>query len=519
MDVTMPQLGETVTEGTITRWLKQVGESVSADEPLFEVSTDKVDSEVPAPSSGVLSEIRIAEGDTAQVGMVLAVIADSAVGAQSAPVAPAAPEPAPPVAAAPEPPLAPVVPIAPAPEPPAAPPAPVAPAPEPPTAPPVAPVAPVAPPSGAPPAPDLPVAPAAAAAGAGTLTSPVVRRLIAEHGLDPAAITGTGEGGRITRKDVLDAAGHAREETLPRGVPVVALVPEPPAPAPVASEPAPPPAAPAAPAPAPPPAAPVAPAPPAAPAPPVAPEPAAPAAAASRGDLVIPFSNMRRRTAEHMIRSKATSAHVYTSVEVDFERVERVRKANTADWKQREGFSLTYLPFIARAFCDTVDAFPNVNASIVDETLVVHRDVHLAIAVDLDFEGLIAPVVRGADGKRLRAIAREIRDLATRAKAKQLMPDEVLGGTFTITNPGPYGTFLTLPIINQPQVAILSTDGIAKQARVIEGVDGDDLIVVRHVGMLALTWDHRAFDGAYAAAFLNGLKAHLETNDWTQELD
>jgi pyruvate dehydrogenase E2 component (dihydrolipoamide acetyltransferase) len=246
---------------------------------------------------------------------------------------------------------------------------------------------------------------------------------------------------------------------------------------------------------------------------------AAPAAAASSGDVVIPFTNMRRRTAEHMIRSKATSAHVYTSVEVDFERVERVRKANNADWKQREGFSLTYLPFVARAFCDTVDEFPNVNASIVDETLVVHRDVHLAIAVDLDFDGLVAPVVRGADGKRLRAIAREIRDLATRARGKQLLPDEVLGGTFTITNPGPYGTLLTLPIINQPQVAILSTDGIAKQARVIQGVDGDDLIAVRHVGNLALAWDHRAFDGAYAAAFLNGLKDALQTHDWTQELD
>jgi pyruvate dehydrogenase E2 component (dihydrolipoamide acetyltransferase) len=234
---------------------------------------------------------------------------------------------------------------------------------------------------------------------------------------------------------------------------------------------------------------------------------------------VIPFSNMRRRTAEHMTRSKATSAHVYTSVEVDFERIERVRTGSSQEWKRREGFSLTYLPFIARAFCDTVDEFPNVNASIVDETLVVHRDVHLAIAVDLDFDGLIAPVVRGADGKRLRAIAREIRDLATRARAKQLMPDEVLGGTFTITNPGPYGTFLTLPIINQPQVAILSTDGIRKQARVIESVDGGDLIAVRHVGMLALAWDHRAFDGAYAAAFLNGLKQRLEVHDWTQELD
>jgi 2-oxoglutarate dehydrogenase E2 component (dihydrolipoamide succinyltransferase) len=334
-------------------------------------------------------------------------------------------------------------------------------------------------------------------------------------------INGTGEGGRITRKDVLDAASSSRDATLP-AVPVVA-----PLVAPVAApEPAPEPEA----APAPPPAPVAEPTPPpvAAPVPPpiVAPAPAAPTpvpasapAAASRGDLVVPFTNIRRRTADHVVRSKATSAHVYTSVEVDFERVHRVRTANNASWKAREGFSLTYLPFVARAFCDTVDDFPEVNASVVDDTLVVHRDVHLAIAVDLDYQGLIAPVVRGADGKRLRAIAREIRDLATRARSKQLMPDEVLGGTFTITNPGPYGTFLTLPIINQPQVAILSTDGITKQARVIEGADGGDLIAVRHVGMLALTWDHRAFDGAYAAAFLNGLKQHLESHDWTQELD
>ncbi|MCJ7439232.1 MAG: 2-oxo acid dehydrogenase subunit E2, partial [Acidimicrobiia bacterium] len=296
--------------------------------------------------------------------------------------------------------------------------------------------------------------------------------------------------------DVLDAAGSPRDATLPVVVPVA------PAPTPQA------PTAPSTPAPA----API-------PAPPVAPAQTESVASVPRGDVIVPFTNMRRRTAEHMLRSKATSAHVYTSVEVDFERVQRVRAATGPAWKEREGYSLTYLPFIARAFCDTVDDFPPVNASVVDETLVVHREVHLAIAVDLDFGGLIAPVIRGADGKRLRAIAGEIRDLATRARAKQLMPDEVLGGTFTITNPGPYGTFLTLPIINQPQVAILSTDGIAKQARVIEGADGGDLIAVRHVGMLALAWDHRAFDGAYAAAFLNGLKEHLERHDWASELD
>ncbi len=219
-----------------------------------------------------------------------------------------------------------------------------------------------------------------------------------------------------------------------------------------------------------------------------------------------------------MVHSKATSAHVYTSVEVDFERIERVRATNQDAWRTREGFSLTYLPFIVRAFADTVESFPRVNASIVDESLVVHRDVHVAIAVDLDFEGLIAPVIRDADGKRFRQLARDIRGLAERARAHQLSPDEVTGGTFTITNPGPYGTFLTLPIINQPQVAILSTDGIAKRPHVLE-VDGEDIIVVHHLGMLALTWDHRAFDGAYAAQFLQALKLRLETYDWAPELD
>jgi 2-oxoglutarate dehydrogenase E2 component (dihydrolipoamide succinyltransferase) len=243
-----------------------------------------------------------------------------------------------------------------------------------------------------------------------------------------------------------------------------------------------------------------------------------PSAAEIRGDEVIAFSNIRRRTAEHMVRSRATSPHAYTSVEVDFERVQRVRTANQAAWKAREGFGLTYLPFVARAFADTVDDFPQVNASVVGESLVVHRDVHLAIAVDLDFQGLVAPVIRNADGKRLRLLAREIRDLAERARSKQLLPDEVLGGTFTITNPGPYGTHITLPIINQPQVAILSTDGITKQPRVIEA-DGEDVIAVRHVGMIALAWDHRAFDGAYAAAFLGAMKDRLEQHDWVAELD
>jgi len=198
--------------------------------------------------------------------------------------------------------------------------------------------------------------------------------------------------------------------------------------------------------------------------------------------------------------------------------VSRVRTARTDESGARAGASRTCLPPIARAVADTVDDYPQVNASVDVDTLVVHGDLHLAIAVDLNFEGLLAPVVRNADGKRLRQLSREIHDLATRARAKQLGPDEVVGGTFTITNPGPYGTFQTLPIINQPQVAILSTDGIAKRPVAIEGPDGDDLIAVHHTGILTLTWDHRAFDGAYAAAFLNAIRTDLETRDWEAEL-
>ena len=305
------------------------------------------------------------------------------------------------------------------------------------------------------------------------MTSPVVRRLIAERGLDPATITGTGEGGRITRRDVLTPrpprprGSHARPPACSdsgrtgRGRPGRRAV--------------------------------------------------------RHGDEVIPFDNIRRRTAEHMVRSKQTSAHVYTSVEVDYERVERIRRANQAEWKQEEGFSLTYLPFIVRAFCDAVRDFPNVNASVDGESLVVHHDVHLGVAVDLEFRGLIAPVIRDADGKRLRLIA--ARSAISRpAPTKQLGPDEIIGGTFTITNMGPFGTLMTLPIINQPQVAILATDAIRKRPVVVEGPDGDDAIAIHPVGVLALAWDHRAFDGAYAASFLHAVREILETRDWEAEL-
>jgi 2-oxoglutarate dehydrogenase E2 component (dihydrolipoamide succinyltransferase) len=488
VDVTMPQLGETVTEGTITRWLKQVGERVEADEPLFEVSTDKVDSEVPAPGAGVVTEILVPEGDTVEVGTRLAVVSDSTGATAEPDPAPAPPPPEP----APEPPPAAAVPQAvPAPAPQAAP------APPPASEPAAATAAPE--PTAPEPAAPEPVGPAPVGPEPGEdgsrLTSPIVRRLIAERGLDAASISGTGPGGRITRKDVLDAASSGTRQEAAATAPPTSPGPAPP-PAPAA------PAAPARPSPA-------------APLPPV---PAAQAPAAGARDEVVPFDNIRRRTAEHMLRSKATSAHVYTSVEVDFERVEQVRAAHQAAWKANEGFSLTYLPFVARAFCDTVTDFPRVNASVGDDALVVHRDVHLSIAVDLEFEGLVAPVIRNADGKRLRQIAREVHDLATRARSRKLVPDDVLGGTFTITNPGPFGTYMTLAIINQPQVAILSTDGIKKRPVVVKGPSGD-AIAIHHTGVLALAWDHRAFDGAYAAAFLRAMQVEIEERDWEAELD
>ena len=235
-------------------------------------------------------------------------------------------------------------------------------------------------------------------------------------------------------------------------------------------------------------------------------------------DTVIPHTNIRKRTAEHMRRSLDTSAHVYASIEVDYEAVERVRRANKDQWRAEEGFGLTYLPFVSRAVVDALHEFPEANATFTDEALVVHNYLNLGIAVDLDFKGLMVPVIRDADGKRMRAIARDVSDLAARARSKKLTPDDISNGTFTITNPGPFGTLLTMPVINQPQVAILSTDGVKRRPVVVDLPDGTESIAIHSVGNLALTWDHRAFDGAYAAAFLHKIKELLETRDWSAEL-
>ena len=472
-DVTLPQLGETVTEGTITQWFKQVGDTVAADEPLFEVSTDKVDTEVPSPIAGVLVEIRVAEGATIEVGSVVAVVGDAG--------APAVAEPEPVVSAPAV--AAPVVA------------APAVAEPEPVVAEPV-----VATPVVAEPVVEL-SAPVASADQ--RLLSPVVRRLVNEHGIDPATIDGTGPGGRITREDVLD---HLDARPAP-SAPVVA---SPTAPAPAAPAPAPAVAAPAAPASA----APAS----AAPAPPVPTPAARPVVATGERATRVPLSKIRRLTGDHMIASKATSPHAFSVVEVDFANVDNARSAARAEFQASEGFGLTYLPFVVRAIVDGLAEFPHLNASLDGDDLVVHGFVDLGIAVDLDHEGLLAPVVRSAETKRLRAIAREIRDLADRARARRLSPDEISGGTFTISNNGSAGSVLTMPIINQPQVAIVSTDAIVRRPVVARTTDGSEAIVVHPVGNLAMSWDHRAFDGAYAAGFLSRVKEILETRNWNGEL-
>ncbi|MFM9120483.1 MAG: dihydrolipoamide acetyltransferase family protein, partial [Acidimicrobiaceae bacterium] len=336
--------------------------------------------------------------------------------------------------------------------------------------------------------------------------------LVADHGIDVNALVGTGPGGRITREDVLDFIDRTGSTPVaPAPAPVVQAEP---APQVSATQ-----NAPAAPAP-------VAPA--SAPAPQVArtPVPAPVAASAppakftapSERETVLPLSKIRKLTASHMIMSQAVSAHAFSVVEVDYANVDATRSEVKDQFKQSEGFTLTYLPFIARAIVDALAEYPNLNASIEGDSLVVHNYVDLGIAVDLEFNGLLVPVVRSADGKRLRAIAREISDLATRARARKLTPDEIQGGTFTISNNGSAGSVLTMPIINQPQVAIMSTDAIVRKPVVARLSDGSESIAIHPVGNLAMSWDHRAFDGAYAAGFLSKVKRVLETQDWSAEI-
>jgi len=522
----MPQLGETVTEGTVTRWLKAVGDPVAQDEVLFEVSTDKVDSEVPSSAAGYLAEILVPEGETVDVGARLAVITPEPPGAAGAistpadatPAAEATPPAAPP----------PAVPTPPAPPAPAPPPqiahAPAAPVEAPPVAPPPSPPQPatpvlepvgVAPGAGGGAANGVNAGPAPSGGElAGRVLSPVVRRLLAEHRIDPSEIVGSGLGGRITRADVLAYVdARTRAGAAPSAPPLGGTAP------PSAGQaPSTPPAG--APAPAGGPAgAPSGLVPAGAPPAVVAgPSPVLAGSSAGPRDEVVPFSNIRRRTAEHMVRSKATSAHTLVSIEVDFDAVDRLRRAVKEEFRAREGVNLTYLPFVARALVDAVRAFPHVNASVGDDALIVHHDIHLGIAVDLDVEGLIVPVIHDAAAKRLPALAREIADLASRARSRRLSADDIAGGTITITNPGPYGTLLTAPIINQPQVAILSTDGVKRRPVVVGLPDGTEGIAIHSVGNLALSFDHRAVDGGYASRFLGRMKESIEGWDWAQEL-
>jgi 2-oxoglutarate dehydrogenase E2 component (dihydrolipoamide succinyltransferase) len=339
-------------------------------------------------------------------------------------------------------------------------------------------------------------APVRGVSGDARLLSPVVRRLVQDNGIDPAEILGTGPGGRITREDVLDYLDARQQGATAAPAPVPAAAAPTPAPEPVT----------------------VAPEPVVPTAPPATASATPPAVATGARDHTVPLSKIRKLTGAHMVMSKSVSPHAFSVVEVDFANVDVVRSAVKDEWRATEGFGLTYLPFVSRAVIDALGEFPHLNASVAEDDLVVHGFVDLGIAVDLAYEGLLVPVVRDAETKRLRAIAREIHDLADRAKTRKLSPDEVVGGTFTITNNGSAGSVLTMAIINQPQVAILSTDAVVRRPVVVALPGGGESIAIHPVGHLAMTWDHRAFDGAYAAGFLVKVKEILETRDWAPEL-
>jgi len=405
----MPQLGETVAEGTIAVWHKKAGDSVKANEILIDVETDKVATEIPAPVDGVLTEILVKEGETVAVGTVLAVVQTEAEEPVDSVIQPGqAGETATTVSAA---------------------------------------------------------GPAVSrvtrpAIHSDTPLSPAVRRLLSEHNLQPSMIKGTGRDGRIKRADILlflelQATGTLKDHTT-----VSATI--------------------------------------------------------GNGNF-IPYNRLRRVTAEHMVRSKATSPHVLQAVEVDFNKVARAREIHAATWKTKHGYSLTYLPFIAMAVCQAIREYPHVNASVENDGLRVHADINLAIAVDLAHEGLVAPVIKKAGTLNVADLADRINALAARARDGKINNDDLSGGTYTISNSGSFGTLITAPIINQPQVAILSTDGIKKRPVVVSGADGDT-IAIHPVGILAQSFDHRAIDGAYSAAFLRRVQEIIERTDWEKKL-
>ena len=441
--IQMPQLGETIVEGTILKWLKQEGEQIEIDEPLFELSTDKVDTEVPSPVSGTVTKILVAEGTTVAVGTALAEV-DSGDGAASGATAAADPS-----AAAQEPVAADAVGAA---------------------APGSA--------SAATPVASAPSTPAPVAASAlqdrgprSQILSPLVRKLAEEHQLDLSQIAGSGTGGRITKKDVMDAVaagGTSAPAAAAASAPAAAAAPA------LRSVPGP--------------------------------------VVAGGGEEIVPMTHIRKAIASHMVGSLQTTARAWNMVEVNMEHVVRTRQRVKDAFAAREGFSLTYTPFVTRAVTEALVTYPMVNSELRGEDIVVRHLVNMGIAVSYD-EGLIVPVVKGADTMNLVGVARSINDLATRARSKKLKPDEVQGATFSITNPGPFGSIMSVPIINTPNTAILAFDAIEKRPVVI-----DDAIAIRHMVYISMSWDHRVIDGALASQFLARVKENLETWDWAEDL-
>ena len=441
-EVVMPQMGESIAEGTITKWLKKVGERVERDEPLFEISTDKVDAEIPSPAAGTLTEVRFKEGDTVEVNTVVAVLDGNGAGPSVEPAkavspAPVAIEPPPPPAAAPPPPP---------------PPAPVESKPLPPTPPPA---------SAATTVDDL----------RRTKSSPLVRKIAQEHNVDISQLEGTGVSGRVTKNDILSFI-ESGSAPAPPAAPAVQPPPVP------AELPAPPP-----------------------------PKPQA-------GDRVESMSVMRKKIAEHMVLSRRTSAHVTTVYEIDMTRVAKLREQHRDSFYERTGTKLTFMPFIFEAVNKGLRKFPIFNAQVSGEQIIYKQDINLGMAVALDW-GLIVPVIKRADDLSISGLARAANDLADRARTKQLKPDEVTGGTFTITNPGGFGGLFGTPIINQPQLAILGVGKIEKRPKVMTSADGDDFLAIRWMAYFALSFDHRVIDGSDAERFLAFVKEQLEAGDFS----
>jgi pyruvate dehydrogenase E2 component (dihydrolipoamide acetyltransferase) len=477
-EVVMPQMGESIAEGTITKWLKNVGDHVDRDEPLFEISTDKVDAEIPSPAAGTLTDIKFKEGDTVEVNTVVAVLDGD--GAKTSPDLAAAKDQETPAHAAEPPAPAPPAEVKPvAAEPAVEPPPRVAPPPPPPPAPPVA--------------HKTEVKPLVRRSDAGTAkttsgnggasaeelrrtkSSPVVRKIAEEHGIDIKQLEGTGMSGRVTKNDILSF--------------IESGTPAPPAAAPSRT---------------------AAPQVQAAPAPSISAPPAAPVVQPATGDRVEQMSVMRKKIAEHMVLSRRTSAHVTTVYEIDMSKVARLRDDNRKTFAERTGTKLTFMPFIFKAVTDAIRKFPIFNAQVSGDQIIYKRDINLGMAVALDW-GLIVPVIKRADDLSISGLARAANDLADRARTKQLKPDEVAGGTFTITNPGVFGGLFGTPIINQPQVAILGVGKIEKRTMVLTSADGEDYVAIRSMAYFALSFDHRIIDGADAERFLAYIKQHLET--------